>query len=300
MGLMTEICFRLARRRVLSRRAGDAGQNAATFDADAYRGWRWRELEGQFRDHFDPAAVAGKDVLDFGCGEGDLGFIVASMSPKSIVGVDVDADRVASARSRIAGVAPAVTPKFEAAATMDTIDLPDASVDLLLCFDVLEHILDYESILPEWARVLRPGGRVMIWWVPWYHPYGHHIESLVPLPWAHAVFSDRALLETCARIYDMDGFEPRIWDLDEDGNKRPNKWRGMTELPDVNKLTMRRFESICRRIGLRITRRELHGFGSSGLARLTHAFTRVPLLREYFTAYTIYELEKPASTAPAS
>lgn len=291
---MTEICFRLSRRRVLARSAGDAGQNAATFDADAYRGWRWRELEKQFHDNFDPSAIAGKDVLDFGCGEGDLSFIVAEMSPRSIVAIDVDEDRVESARRRVTELKPAVEPDFRAATTMDTIDLPDASVDLLLCFDVLEHILDYENILPEWERVLRPGGRVMIWWVPWYHPYGHHIESLVPLPWAHAVFSDRTLIETCSRIYDMDEFEPRIWDLDESGAKKPNKWTDMTELPDVNKLTMRRFESICRRIGLRTDRRELHGFASSGPAKLTHALTRVPLLREYFTAYTIYELEKPS------
>lgn len=289
---MTEICFRLAKRRFLARSAGDAGMNAATFDAEAYRGWRWKELEAQFRDNFDAAAVAGKDVLDFGCGEGDLSYIVSSMAPKSITGIDVDADRVASAKNRLGELKPEVVPTFRAATTMDTIDLPDASVDLLLCFDVLEHIIDYEAILPEWSRVLRPGARVMIWWVPWFHPYGHHIESLVPLPWAHAVFSDRALIDTCARIYDLDEFKPRLWDLDEDGNKKPNKWRDMDELPDVNKLTMSRFEGICRKIGLHIDRRELHGFAVSGVGKVTHAFKHVPLLREYFTAYTVYELVK--------
>ena len=157
MGLMTEICFRLARKRVLARSSGDAGQNAATFDADAYRGWRWRELEKQFHDNFDPADIAGKDVLDFGCGEGDLSFIVSSMSPRSIVGIDVDAERAESARNRTAEIECAVVPELKAATTMDTIDMPDASVDLLLCFDVLEHIIDYEAILPEWSRVLRPG-----------------------------------------------------------------------------------------------------------------------------------------------
>ena len=291
MGMMDELCFRLSRRRVLSREAGDAGENAATFDGEAYRDWRSSELRGQFESHFASAAIEGRDVLDFGCGEGDLSFLVSELEPRSVTGVDVDADRVDSARKRSEGFEPARRPEFIAASTTTTIDRPDASADLILCFDVLEHILDYPRILPEWRRVLRDDGRVFVWWVPWFHPYGHHIESLVPLPWAHVFFSDRALIRTCERVYDEPEFKPRIWDLDDDGHKRPNKWRDLERLPDVNRLTIARFERICRRIGLSIERRELHGFGSSGLAKLTRVFTKIPWMREYFTAYVIYELK---------
>lgn len=290
MGLMTELCFRLARRRVLARHAGDAGANPATFDGEAYRAWRTRELTRQFDDHFDAAAVRDQDVLDFGCGEGDLAFHVAGLGPRSVHGIDVDAERVASAAERAASMALPVPCSFTTASDLVSIDLPDEAVDLILCFDVLEHVLEFEQVLAEWPRVLRTGGRIFIWWVPWFHPYGHHIESLVPLPWAHAIFSDRTLMETCARIYDMPEFEPRVWDLDENGRKRPNKWWSLDRLPDVNRLTISRFETECRRIGLKIDRRELHGFEGGGLRRLTHPLTKIPGVREFFTAYVVYEL----------
>ena len=43
-----------------------------------------------------------------------------------------------------------------------SLSLPDSSIDILLSFDVFEHIPDYESAIAECARVTRPGGKVLI------------------------------------------------------------------------------------------------------------------------------------------
>lgn len=292
MKIAEDICFKLARKRVLARKTGDAGENRHTFDETAYRAWRSEELRGQFRDHFGAESVAGLDILDLGCGEGELSFLMAKMGAKSVTGIDAIGDRVRSAQRRAATETGPVVPKFSVAADLEKIALPDASVDLILCFDVLEHILSFESIIPEWKRVLRPGGRVFIWWVPWFHPYGHHIESLVPLPWCHAVFSEKTLVKTCARIYDMPEFKPRLWDLDAAGLKKPNKWQAMTELPDVNRLTIGRFERILKRTGLAIVERRARGFSGGLAAKIAGIFTRLPILREFFTAYLTYKLER--------
>ena len=75
MGLGESICFRLARQRVISRQEGAAGERAATFDPEAYQAWRKSELESQFSDHFSADDVRGKDVVDFGCGGGELSFL---------------------------------------------------------------------------------------------------------------------------------------------------------------------------------------------------------------------------------
>jgi len=39
---------------------------------------------------------------------------------------------------------------------------PDGSLDLVGCFDVLEHVPDYELALSEFERVLRTGGQLML------------------------------------------------------------------------------------------------------------------------------------------
>ena len=91
----------------------------------------------------------------------------------------------------------------------------------------------------------------------------------------------------------MAEFRPRIWDLDDAGNKKPNKWRSMDTLPTLNKLTIRRFETICRDLGFRFPRREYHPISSSGPARaVSSALISVPFTREFFTSVAIYDLEK--------
>lgn len=288
-----KICFQLARKRVLQRQEGDAGERAATFDRDAYQDWRKSELEEQFSGHFSAVDLAGKDVVDFGCGGGELSFVAAEMGARSVIGLEVEHSQYEMAKGKADASSLDAPPQFFHSPDTKKIDRPDESADVILCFDVLEHILDYADIIPEWKRILRPGGRVLIWWMPYYHPWGHHVESLVPVPWAHAIFSDRTVINTCAKIYDMPLFKPRIWDLDSEGNKKPNKWLQMDVLPTLNKLTIRKFERICGDLGFGFRRREFHPISSSGPAKaMSSALISVPLTREFFTSVVIYDIEK--------
>lgn len=292
MSIISDICFYLSKKRVLSRSSGNAGETPSTFDSKSYRAWRASELSSQFIRNFDVSDLEGRDVLDFGCGEGDLSFFVANSAVKSIISIDLDKNRIESAVSRLQELNLTVRPKFIHASNPHDIDLPDSSVDIILCFDVLEHILDYRNIIYEWRRILRKNGKVFIWWIPWLHPYGHHIESLVPLPWAHVFFPEKVLIRTCTRIYDMPEFKPRLWDLDKNGNKKPNKWLNLNHLPDVNRLTISRFEKICRMTGFDIEERMVNGFKGLFVARLTNIFTHIPFMRGFFCSNVVYKLQK--------
>ncbi len=291
MSLAAEICYQLSRQRVLSRQLGEAGANPLSFSRSDYQAWRQKELEGQYEQHFPSDALAGRDVLDFGCGGGELSFFAAKSKAASVTGFEVSREQYEIALENSKDFGTGSTPNFVHSDQLDRLPFPDKSFDLILCFDVLEHILAYRPIIGEWQRVLRRGGRVLIWWVPYYHPYGHHVESLVPLPWVHALFSDKAIIKACAKIYNMPEFEPRIWDLEETGRKKPNKWNDLKTLPTLNKLTIREFERTAKGKGFTIERREFHPISSSKAARTVSTFlTQLPITREFFTACTVYEL----------
>jgi len=292
MSLMSSVLFHLSKNRVIHSKPGDVGKNPATFSKAAYQGWRDSDLREQFLANFDPEGLRDKDVLDFGCGEGGLSFLVATFGVRSITGIDLNEELVQSAMARLQRPNGPISAKFIVGSGSKVIDLHDSSMDVILCFDVLEHILDYREIIREWYRVLRPQGRVFICWVPWFHPYGHHIHPLVPLPWVHAFFSDKTLLDVCARIYDMPEFKPRLWDQDEKGNKRPNKWRSMEILPDVNRLTVAQFERVCVESGLRIEERRTSGFRGARLAAVTEILSQIPRIQEFFCSHVVYKLRK--------
>jgi arsenite methyltransferase len=110
-------------------------------------------------------AAPGDRVLDAGCGPG---FYVAETLERvgaegSVVGVDASEPMLALAAKRCAGHANVA---FEQG---DVTKLPvrDADFDRALSVQVLEYVDDIPAALAELLRVLRPGGRVLIWDVDW-------------------------------------------------------------------------------------------------------------------------------------
>lgn len=110
----------------------------------------------------------GLRILDVGCGTG------ASASDFAVYGevwaTDRSTEALAMARSR--GV-----PKVFVA---DAARLPVAShsFDLVLAFDVLEHVDDDQAMLADIARVLKPGGSVAIHVPAWPSLWSPHDDAL--------------------------------------------------------------------------------------------------------------------------
>jgi SAM-dependent methyltransferase len=100
------------------------------------------------------APMSGKRVLEFGCG---LGLYMRAMQrfTPHVFGFDIEVERLAHARRNgIDGLSGAVGE-----------DLPyaDASFDVIFSNDVLEHVRDDARSAREIVRVLRPGGRAVIY-----------------------------------------------------------------------------------------------------------------------------------------
>ncbi len=98
----------------------------------------------------------GKSVLDIASGEGYGSALLASVASR-VIGIDISAEAVAHASANY-GCDTITFSVGECAA----IPIGDASVDVVVSFETLEHIADQNRFLSEAKRVLRPGGILVI------------------------------------------------------------------------------------------------------------------------------------------
>ena len=205
----------------------------------------------------------GKDVLDFGCGVGSEAVELARTA-KSVFGLDILLPQLATARAAAsaAGVADRCTFGTEA---------PAGKVDIIVSLDSFEHFADPAAVLDTMYELLRPGGRVLVSFGPtWYHPFGGHLFSV--FPWAHLVFTERALIE---------------WrnDIRSDGATRFHEVEG-----GLNQMTIRRFEKLVAQ-----SKFELVALEPVPIRRLKPVHNR--LTREFTTAIVRCALQRPADGA---
>jgi len=113
----------------------------------------------------EPAGIAeGQTVLDFGSGPGHLTRELARRTGPSghVHGVDVNAAFVEKSQQSAAEEEISEHLTFHHVESGADIPLADASIDRVICKNVLEYVPDLASTLAEFHRVLRVGGRVHI------------------------------------------------------------------------------------------------------------------------------------------
>ncbi|BBY35951.1 putative S-adenosylmethionine-dependent methyltransferase [Mycobacterium mantenii] len=94
------------------------------------------------------------DVLEAGCGEGYGADLISGVA-RRVIAVDYDEAAVAHVRSRY--------PRVDVMqANLARLPLPNASVDIVVNFQVIEHLWDQTQFVVECARVLRPSGLLMM------------------------------------------------------------------------------------------------------------------------------------------
>jgi ubiquinone/menaquinone biosynthesis C-methylase UbiE len=104
----------------------------------------------------------GECVLDVACGTGLVSFAAAQAvgAHGRVLGVDLSGGMVDAARRRAAerNMSNATFARMDA----ESLDLPDASFDVVLCALGLMYVPDPAQAVREMRRVLRPGGRLVI------------------------------------------------------------------------------------------------------------------------------------------
>lgn len=100
--------------------------------------------------------VRGLDVVDIASGEG-YGAALLSQTARSVVGVEIDAGSVGHATRAYAR--PGLS-FVEGDARR--VPLADASADVVVSFETIEHFFEHDAFLAETRRILRPGGRLII------------------------------------------------------------------------------------------------------------------------------------------
>jgi len=154
----------------------------------------FRDSADTFRQKTDLAAsdLAGKVVLDAGCGPGRFSEVVARLRA-SVVAVDLSHAVFHTAKLGTAWKGEHLFVQ----ADLEKLPLPDACIDVAFSIGVLHHTPHPEQAVHEIARVLRPGG-IFAGWVyarqaTYDHPLRAAWRAFSTNPVNHALLSRLAL-----------------------------------------------------------------------------------------------------------
>ncbi len=238
--------------------------------------------------------MAGKRVLDVGCGLGGKLVFYARSGAERVIGLDL---RPASARAaRALAVEQKIADRVDVVVA-DAARLPFApeSLDVLVSVNVMEHVGNPRLVLESSARVLKRTGLAFLHFPPYLSPWGPHLEGWIHFPWPHLFFSEKTLIAALRRIEAEkqldEGYIPQA----------QIPWAELDALPELNKLTLRHFRRLLQETGWREVRHRWLPFAyqflrNRGLVgRLSLVILRavgsLPGLRELFTTKMVFVLQ---------
>lgn len=152
----------------------------------------------QLRDAFPnfEGLIAGKDVLDFGCGEGWQAVAMAQNGARSVLGLDSNSKTLSKARRMAERAGTGGRAEFA-----ECLDGSVRRFDVVISQNSMEHFPDPVGTLQQMKRALKPGGKILITFgPPWFAPYGSHMNFFAKVPWVNLLFSEKTVMSVRSRF----------------------------------------------------------------------------------------------------
>ena len=151
--------------------------------------------------------VKGMDVLDFGCGTGEITTQLAFLGAKQVYGFDVTPGLLEQTRYRasldgVAGRVQTVCGMIQ--------DVEPRPVDVILAVAVLHHCFPLESLMPALLRWLKPGGTFVATEPVSYLPLLAWMRNHSGIPYEPLDEGERPLNGTDVEYVSSLLFEPKV------------------------------------------------------------------------------------------
>jgi SAM-dependent methyltransferase len=100
-------------------------------------------------------------VLDVACGSGGPSLALVERTGCRLTGLDIEAAAIARAEAQTVARGLAGRATFVRLDCSKPLPFANGSFDAVLCIDAISHLPDRIGTLSDWARLLRPGGRLV-------------------------------------------------------------------------------------------------------------------------------------------
>lgn len=117
----------------------------------------WSRPESYYNYRADLLQLVPKiygNVLDVGCGEGNYAFYLKERGAAYIAGVEIDSEAAAAARKKMDFVF--------AGSAEEKLPFEQGQFDLIICADVLEHLINPWEVLRNLKQLLAPDGHLLV------------------------------------------------------------------------------------------------------------------------------------------
>lgn len=237
--------------------------------------------------------IRGRVVLDFGSGYGGRSVWYAERAA-FVEGVDVYPSML-ELSTEFARSKGSANVRFTLG-SQDRLDFPADHFDVIISFDVLEHVGRPDVMISELHRVLKRGGKAILIFTPYYGMFSHHLNYITLLPGIHWIFPARDLVGAVNELLETDRFRGLMARQPE---AQPSFNGRRVCLPGLNGLRKREYVELVRAAGFEIEElrstpilEKFRAFGRVG-AVANRALNRIPGLDEYLSHNLVSILAKP-------